>query len=222
MEIRALHVDPATGATSDSYATLASGPTGTGEPRIAWGSTRLTLAYFDATDGALHVVAFDGMFAVQSTSILPMPSGHSFVGYPSLVWNGSVYGLAWETRGASSSTIHLAVFAEGVTPVEYEPLADVALSGAELGQVALAWGGAREEWGIAWRHSQAGRVGISLVTIDAVGYTLKEGPIDLRAETVRAAHPSLAHADGYYMAVWIEDPGTGDFPIYEATWGCTP
>ncbi|MBI5500502.1 MAG: hypothetical protein HY907_09675 [Deltaproteobacteria bacterium] len=222
VEIRALHVDAATGTTSDSYATLASGPTGTGEPRLAWGSGGLTLAYFDAGDGALHVKDFDGLFAEHSNAVLSPPATHSFVGSPALVWNGSEFGLLWETRGAGSSTMHLAVFAEGETPIDHEPLTDVALSSAEQGQVALAWGGAENEWGIAWRHSQAARVGISVATVDAVAFTLKDGPTDIRPDTVAAAHPSLAYNSGFYMVLWVEDPGTTEYPIYEATWGCAP
>ena len=222
VEIRALHADAATGTTSDSYATLASGPAGTGEPRLAWGSAGPTLAYSDAGDGALHVKSFDGLFAEQSNAVLSPPTGDAVVGYPALVWNGSEFGLLWETRAAGSSTMHLTAFAEGETPIDHEPLTDVALSSAEQGQVALAWGGAEDEWGIAWRHSQAGRVGISVATVDAVSFTLKEGPVDLRPETVTAAHPSLAYNSGFYMTLWVEEPGTTEYPIYEATWGCAP
>ncbi len=222
VEIRAQHLDSGTGEPLGSYAVVASGPTGTGEPRIAWGDTRHALAYFNAADGALHVLSIDGSLSIVREDVLPPPSGESFVGYPALAWSGLEFGVAWETRGTSSATIHLATFLQDQAPVEHVPLEGViALSAAELGQLALAWGEVGNEWGLAWRHSHAGRTGISLVRIDATDFHVKDGPIDVRPEAAAASNPSIAHNDGFYMITWVEDV-SGSLPIYEATYGCAP
>ncbi|MBI5500503.1 MAG: hypothetical protein HY907_09680 [Deltaproteobacteria bacterium] len=219
VQIFAGHFSTATGTGLDTPTLLLTGPTGTGEPRIVWSSIRHALAYIDASDGALHVRSLDGTFAQINESILPTPSGHTVVGYPALVWNGTVYGLLWETRGVGSSTMHFATFAPDETPVEHEILATVSLSSAEIGQVALAWAQEQSEWGIAWRNNRTGRVAISFVRIDADTFALKEGPVDVREEATTAWHPSVAYNSGYYMFGWIEQSGSL-FPMYASTRGC--
>ena len=197
------HFSPDTGLGLDTPTVLATGPTGTREPRIVWSTIRHALVYIDGTDGALHVRSFDGAFTQISESIVAPPSGHTILGYPALAWNGSVYGLLWETRGTSSSTMHFATFAPDETPVERDPMSTVSLSSAETGQVALAWADDDSEWGIAWRHARAGRVGISLVRFDADTSEIKEGPVDVRPESTTPWHPSVAYNNGYYGFGWI-------------------
>ncbi|MBN1769843.1 MAG: hypothetical protein JXB32_01175 [Deltaproteobacteria bacterium] len=223
VEVRGQHFNAATGVAIGSPVTLAAGPSGTKEPRILWGDTRHTLVYFDASDGALHVLALDGTLVEQAEHVIPPPSGHSFIGYPALAWNGTEFGLAWETRGTVSAELHLATFMPGAEPVEHDVLSDVPLSGTELGQVALAWGDLTGEWGLAWRYTQTSRVGIALARIDATDFHTIEGPVDIRPGSTTAWHPSLAYNSGFYMASWIEQATEPTpYPIYEATHGCTP
>jgi hypothetical protein len=222
VEVRAQHFNAATGVAIGSPVTVASGPTGTKEPRILWGDIRHTLVYFNAADGALHVLALDGSLISSSDFAIAPPSGHSFIGYPAVAWNGTEFGLAWETRGTVSAQLHLATFMPGADPVEHAVLAGVLLSGTEAGQVALAWGDLTSEWGLAWRYTQTSRVGIALARIDAAEFHTIEGPIDIRPESTTAYHPSLAYNSGYYMVSWIENMGGTSYPIYEATHGCTP
>ncbi|MBI5486880.1 MAG: hypothetical protein HY905_06080 [Deltaproteobacteria bacterium] len=219
VQIFAGHFSPATGAGLDTPALLLTGPTGTGEPRIVFSTIRHALAYIDATDGALHVRSLDGTFAQIAESILPTPASHTVVGYPALVWNGTVYGLLWETRGTGSSTMHFATFAPDETPVEHDILGTVSLSSAETGQVALAWAQEQTEWGVAWRNNQTGRVTISFVRVDADTFALKEGPVDVRTEATTAWYPSVAYNLGYYMFGWIEQAGAL-YPMYASTRGC--
>jgi hypothetical protein len=224
VEIRGQLFSASTGAATGTYVTIATGPTGTKEPRIVWGSRRFALAYFNASDGALHVLSLDGPLAEMREDVLTPPVDQSFVGYPAIAWSGTEFGLAWELRvGTSSSTIHLATFMEDAAPVDHTPLEGfVSLSAAEAGQLALAYGDVGSEWALAWRNNQTGRVGISLVRISADDFSIREGPIDIRPGATTAWNPSVAHNGGYYMVSWVEQFGAGAFPIYEATHGCTP
>jgi hypothetical protein len=221
VQLLAGHFSPDTALGLDTPTVLASGPTGTREPRIVWSTIRHALAYIDATDGALHVRSFDGAFTQTSESVLATPAGHTVVGYPALVWNGSVYGLLWETRGISSSTMHFATFAPDETPVEHDPMSGIPLSSSENGQVALAWAGDDDEWGLVWRHARAGRVGISLVRIDAGTFAIKEGPVDIREESTTAWYPSVAFNGGYYGFGWLEQIDSLN-TMYVSTRGCPP
>ena len=222
VEIRGQHVNADTGVASGSYVTVAAGPSGTKEPRIVWGDIRHVLAYFNASDGALHILSLDGTLTVTRDDPFVPASGQSFVGYPAVAWNGTEFGVAWETRGTSSSTMHLATFLPDTLPVDHEPLAaTVPLAGTEQGQLSLTWGGVRNEWAIAWRFSQVGRVRISLARIDATDFRLVDVPIDLRTEATTGAHPGVAYNAGYYQVTWSEVFGT-TYPLYEATHGCTP
>ncbi|MBN1770711.1 MAG: hypothetical protein JXB32_05585 [Deltaproteobacteria bacterium] len=221
VEVRAQHFGSATGVAIGSPVTLAAGPSGTKEPHILWGGTHHTLVYFDASDGALHVLALDGTLAELAEHTLPPPSGHHFIGYPALAWNGTEFGLAWETRGTVRAQLHFATFVPGGEPVEHDVLTDVPLSGTELGQVALAWGNLTGEWGLAWRCTRTARVVIALARIDATDFHTIEGPVDMRPESTTAWHPGLAYNNGFYMMSWIESAGS-NYPIYVATHGCTP
>jgi hypothetical protein len=222
VEIRAQRFSAVDGTPSGDAVTLATAPAGTKEPRLQWGDWRHALAYFDASDGALHVLTLDGTLAELAEHVLTPPAGHTFVGYPSLAWNGRIFGLAWETRGAAESSIHLATFLPGEAPAVVDPLTGtVALMASEEGQVALAWGEGANEWGIAWRRSEASRVGVALVRVDATDSHVIEGPVDLSVAATTALHPALAYQSGYYIAAWIEQ-GAGAWPVYEVTRGCTP
>ena len=223
IEIRAQHVLATTGEAIDSYVTVASGPTGTGEPRIVWSDTRHALAYFNAADDALHVLSLDGSLTVTRGDVLAPPSGELFVGYPALAWSGTEFGLAWETRDLTAPTIHLATFMPDQAPVEHTPLEGIVpLSWADGGQLALAFGDGGNEWGLAWRHAHTDRTGISLVRIDATDFHVKDGPIDVRPDATAASNPALAFNNGTYMISWVEQAASSTFPIYVATYGCTP
>jgi hypothetical protein len=89
------------------------------------------------------------------------------------------------------------------------------------GQVALAHGVDGGEWGIAWSDAQADRTTISLLRIAATDFHIKDGPVDIRPEAIAASNPSIAYNNGYYMVTWVEQLGGFNFPIYEATYGCT-
>ena len=223
IDIRAQRFSPVTGEAVDSAVVAASGPVNTKEPRIAWSTIRHALAYFDASDGALHVLGLDGSLTRTSEAILAPPPGHSLIGYPALVWNGTVYGLVWETVGAGAASLHFATFAPDAAPVQREPLAEtVALSALETGQVALAWAPAANEWGIAWRRANDGRHRISLALVDGGTLTARGSPVDLSAESRAAWHPSLARNAGTYAVAWIDqEAGSPDSsPAYLVTYGC--
>lgn len=222
VEIRIQGADPTTGMALGTATILRTAPPGSGEPRIAWGDRRLALAYFDAGDGALHVLSVDGTFAVTREDDLPPPAGEAIVGYPALAWNGTEFGLAWETRGTAGARLHLATFPPDGGPVGHDVLSDVSLPEAEEGQVALAWGDRTGEWGLAWRRTQASRTTIALARIDGLDFHTIEDPVDLHPETTTAAHPALAYNDGVYLVSWTEPQGTSRPVVYTATYGCAP
>ncbi len=208
VEIRAALLDGTTAAPRATVATtIANGAAGTKEPRIRWGESRFTAAYFDGTDGALHVLSLDGSLAVLATNVLRPATGESLVGYPALAWNGTVFGLVWETRGTTMARMHLATFRPGETPLDHEPLATtVPLSATEAGEIALAWSETANEWGVAWRRTQTGREGIALARIDVTGSSLKGEPYDVSPGSTAASAPSLAANLGTYLVAWIEEP----------------
>jgi hypothetical protein len=222
VEIRGQFVSADTGVARGSYVTIAAGPSGTKEPRIVWGDIRHVLAYFNASDGALHILSLDGTLVVTRDDPFVPATGQSLVGYPAVAWNGTEFGVAWETRGTSSSTMHLATFLPDTLPVDHEPLAaTVPLAGTEQGQLGLAWSDVRNEWAIAWRFNRVGRVSISLARISATDFRLVAEPIDLRTEATTGFHPCVSHHAGYYQVTWSEVFGA-TYPLYEATHGCTP
>jgi hypothetical protein len=220
VELRGAQVDALTGVVAEAPTTLASGPAGTREPRIAWGGLRHVPVWFDAADGSLHVRGMRRPFETVSEATLPPPAGETIVGYPALAWSGTVFGLLWETRGADDSTLYLATFAPDEPPVVHTPLASVPLSADEAGEVALAWAPERNEWGIAWRRSLVGRTGIFLARVDADDLTLNGAPIDLRVESVTARHPALASRAGVYFAAWTEQPRGDELPMWSVAVDC--
>jgi hypothetical protein len=222
IEIRAQHVNATTGGPLGSFTTVASGLAGTREPRIVRGGGIHALAHVNASDGAVRVLTLQDDLTTSAEHVLAPVAGDTVVGYPALAWSGSVFGLAWETSGPSSSVIHLATFAPGETPADHQPLGGgVPLSATETGELALAWNDRDGEWGIAWRQNLPGRVRIALVRIDADDFSVLEGPVDMRVAATTARNPSLACNAGYYAVTWSEVSGT-DFPVFLATHGCSP
>ena len=224
VEVRAQFANVSTGEAIGSFVTLAVGREPTGQPQIAWSGTRHALIYFSAAAEALHVLQLDGTLTLVREDIVAPAAGDTVIpGYPALVWNGTEFGVAWESRITPASTIHLTTFAPGEVPVDHTPVTSVAISDRDPGQLGLAWNESAGEWGLVWSYARAGRVMISLVRIDGADFALLDGPVDLRPESISASHPSVAYNDGHYFVTWVEESTDGTtFPVYERTYGCAP
>ena len=192
-------------------------------PCIVASGRATALVYLDASDGALHVLALDEEFAAVREEILAPPAGHVVVGSPTLALEGMELALAWETRDDVGAAIHLATFLPGEPPRLSEPLADLALSPDETGELDLTSGvdpthGGRT-WVLAWRHVHVDRVGVSLAMPDASSLIRNGEPVDVSPTTTDVRHPDIAHAAGSTMVIWSE-PDAIDTAIRAAVYSC--
>jgi hypothetical protein len=219
-ELRAQRFDPRTGVTTGVWKFLAEGAFS--EAEIVWADSCFVVAFADGATAALRVLVLDeGLDVVDDRTWAP-EGGTYVVGAPAMAWTGSVVGVLFEVHDSSSSSLMLAAVRcdEVIAGVHDVPM-DGVLSPGEPGEVALAWAGDRNEWGIAWTYVNSGLRLTRLARVDADDYRLVYGPAVMDGAAEWSAHPAIAYTAGYYGIVWTEG-SESPAAIRVATLGCAP
>lgn len=133
-------------------------------------------------------------------------------GAPSLVWNGSQFGLAWVDRRTGFGAIHFAVIdIDGVIVAPDTRLA----GGPDATQPSLSWSG--EEWGVAWAAGPERREQIFFARVAASGARIGE-PARITT-TPRERRAPRAVFRGSWFLTWAE-PASSTATIHAARVGC--
>jgi hypothetical protein len=203
---------------------ISPGGTETYEPSAAASATGYGIAFSDdrhgpwRQEGAVMVGNTEIYFARVGTDGAPVGAevrisdADGLSGAPSLVWNGSRFGVAWVDRRTGFGAIHFAVIdADGAIATP-----DVRLAGGpDALSPSLSWNG--EEWGVAWAAGPEGREQIHFARIDASGHRIGE---PARITTVpRERRSPRAVFGGSWILAWAE-PTSGSATIHAARVGC--
>jgi hypothetical protein len=139
-------------------------------PSLVWTGTEYGLAWEDLRDSHYQIyfnrLALDG---TPGTDSKPFPHATSVERYPSLVWTGSGYGLAWEDDRdvATYEEIYFWRIDASGTPVAGGPLRVTSSDSTSSSWPSLTWTGS--VYGIAWNDRRGSQSGIYFTRISTAG-----------------------------------------------------
>jgi len=130
--------------------------------------------------------------------------------YPSLVWTGSGYGVAWQDNRDGNNEIYFARIDAAGNKIG----ADVRVTNAAADSSApfLVWTGS--EYGVAWQDDRDGAYEIYFARLDPTGNKLGTD-VRLTSHGALGMYPSLAWTGSGYGVAW-EDGRNWDVEIYFA------
>jgi hypothetical protein len=178
---------------------------------LAWSGTEFGLAWRDDRDGN-HEIYFARLDAAGSLIGEARRISHAdeLSGWPSLVWNGREYGLAWhdETDGGRE------IYFTRLRPNGDKLMPDlrVTVDSGMSSNPSLVWSG--EEYGVAWHDDRDGNLEIYFARIDAAGEKIGSDE-RVTVWSGESSQVELATSGTTYGLVWHDDRD-GAWEVYFA------
>jgi len=124
--------------------------------------------------------------------------------YPSVVWTGSRYGIAWSDKYSSVYEIYLSTLDAAGNKVLNEKR--ITSSAAESTRPSLVWTGS--EYGIAWIEDVQGKGEIYFARVQEDGVLSYQSRLTYNSEN--SGRPNLAWSGSHYNATWRDDRDGND------------
>jgi hypothetical protein len=182
------------------------------QPSLAWTGTEYGIAWHDDRDGD-HEIFFKRIDAAG----VPVPASEVWVTsdafdsqYPSLVWTGYGYGIAWQDLSVGSWEIFFTRLSTAGIPDN--PGTRVSFSDpANAANPELVWNG--DGYGVAWRDKRHGNYEIYFAPIDADGVPGTNNRIT--NDSGYSSELSLVWTGDGYGVAW-NDTRHGDWEVFFA------
>lgn len=174
--------------------------TSAGSPDVVWTGDQYAVAWEDGRNGRdeIYFARFDSG-GVQLGPDVRVTDAPGFKGFPSLVWTGSEFAVAWSDQRSQQYVWEVYFTRIDGTGVELGD--DLRLTdddGITSGSPSLTWNGS--EFAVAWSESGPDAA-IRFVRLDTTGV-----PIDDAVDVTRQAAPSsLTWTGSGYAMVWSND-----------------
>lgn len=187
-------------------------------PDVSWTGSRWGVAWDHLSPSSNgYQIRFMQLPAVPvapgSTKNVTSTAGHSL--FPSLVWSGEVFGVAWHDGRNGSYEVYFARLDHDGDKIGLE-VAVTSDDGAGSEFVSLATTGPYG-FGVTWHDFRDGSWQVYFAALDAVG-TVQHGPLNVSDSSGDALSPSLAWGSGEYGVSWRDnrfDDGSGPVENYE-------
>jgi hypothetical protein len=138
------------------------------------------------------------------TAALPVSDPSGYPNWPTLVWNGSGYGVAW-TDGRKSDIPYEDIYfnlldSAGIRSGPDIPL--TVLDGAGSMHPSLTWTGS--EYAVAWTDTRYSGGDVLFTGVTASGQVVGDQPLRLTTNSYpsKSASPALLWNDDHFVAVW--------------------
>lgn len=138
---------------------------------------------------------------VQITS-----SESAYAEYPSIVWNSSGYGLAWQDNRSGNYEIYFARL-NATGDIIYGSEIRVTNATGDAKHPVLVWNGS--SYALAWNDNRTGRNQIYLALINEAG-SKTSSDIQISASPQDAIYPSLAWAGDKWALAWHDNRDNND------------
>jgi hypothetical protein len=182
-----------------------------GFPSIAWSGSDLGVAWEDGREGTdeIYFARWNtDLAAIGTQTRISLGAGAGFAYDPSLQWNGSRFGVAWNSGSGSAADVFFVQVNASNSPVGNA--ATVTTAAGASSRSSLAWSGA--EYGMAWQDLRDGFSRMYVSRATAQGSVL--GPdAHVGAGTNGAFSASMA-SNGTVYGLAYEDKRSGSLQIY--------
>lgn len=184
-------------------------------PEMVWNGEFYALVWQDARHGArqIYFAALDaeGITIVPETQVTfdPLPSF-----FPSLVWAGTDFGVAWQREEYQSAEVFFARLTSLGSVIE--DIVRLTNDDGFSGNPSLVWNGS--EYGVAWVDTDVTR-DTYWARLSADGVNLG-GALHVTDADGASQYPSLAYTGSSYAVAWNDDRHGVDHQVYFAAIGC--
>ena len=181
-------------------------------PAAVWTGTEYGVVWQDARDENFEIYFTRLNSSVQKLMWdVRITSNPALSGFPSIVWTGTEFGVAWEDNRDGNSEIYFARISTAGLKLGEE--VRITASEGSSGSPSLAWNGT--EFGLAWSDDRTGVSEIYFARINSSG--VKQGEDVRVTETAQySGLPSLAWTGTEYGVAWMDGPYSGGSYIYFA------
>ncbi|HEV8701600.1 MAG TPA: putative metal-binding motif-containing protein [Candidatus Polarisedimenticolia bacterium] len=207
----------ASGSKIGADVRLTDHPRISSNPSLAWTGSRFGIAFRDDRNGGEGDVYFVGVGAsgTKLAEEIRVTTTSTLFVAPSLVWTGSEYGVAWDSK-TDAQPVHV-VFAR-LDPTGNRIGGEVRVDGSPDGSSlpSLVWNG--DEYGVTWVDGRDGNGEIYFIGLTAQGvrigsdFRLTNDPGSLNS-------PRLAWTGSQYTVAWTDFRNFNE-EIYLASIGC--
>ena len=179
-------------------------------PSLAWTGSEYGVGWDDDVDSPDREIYFQRLTAVGALAGEPtrVTNAAGVSEYPSLVWAGSEFGIAWEDDRDGNFEIYFARLSAQGAVLGSE--VRVSQAAGDSWNPSLAWTGS--EYGVSWEDPRDGNYEIYFARVSAAGAAIGSETRVTNAAGV-SAYPSLVWTGSEYGAAF-EDNRDGNFEIY--------
>lgn len=215
-EIRFIRVD-ALGQPASAYLKITDGSpfTGNTRPRIAWSGSQYGVVWSGNSSGQpeINFVRVDPRQGVFLPALGVTTHGSGALA-PSIVWAGSLWGVAWEDERTFTE-----VYFQRINPNGTKNGTELRVTNAAgvSNDPSLAWTGS--EYGVSWMDDRTGNSEIWFGRITSAGAKVGTD-LQLTNDVNQSQQPSLAFGGSKYAAAWNDDRFSGDQEILFLRLGC--
>jgi len=177
---------------------------------LAWSGSEYGLAWYDArnSNNEIYFARVSSAGALISGSELRVTNDTASSMYPSLVWRGTEWGVAWQDYRTTVCDIYYARISAAGAKVGSD--LQITSDAGSSYYPSLAWDGSY--CGVAWQDNRTTTYDIYFVRIDTTGKVGTD--LQVTSNAGSSLNPSLAWNGSSYAVVWHEDRGATGYDIY--------
>ncbi|MCP3979453.1 MAG: hypothetical protein GY716_09000 [bacterium] len=187
-------------------------------PALAWNGDGYGIVWGDHRNGRYELIfsarTASGAAAVPETVIA---SSADNAWLPSIVWNGSGYGVAWYDQRNGSELYFRRIAPDGSLLGAEHVVSTVPSEAFAARRPTLQWTGS--DYGLAWVDDRDGNEEIYFARVNGGGNPVG-GQLRITADPGRSVRPRLSWVGTHYGLSWIDDREGSD-EVFFATVGAT-
>ena len=206
--------DPEPDGVNDDYVRITNDPSNSSQPSLVWTGAQYGISWIDDRDGdfEIYFARLSSEGVKQGGDVLiTNDASHSW--WPSIVWTGTEYGLAWyDYRNGSNSEIYFArINSNGVKQGSDVRVTNDLTGGSRF--PSLIWTGT--EYGLTWIDGRDGCDRVFFARLDSTGQKISvtdpepdgvnDDEVPITSSTWNTWYPVLAWTGIEYGLAWIDN-----------------
>jgi hypothetical protein len=180
------------------------------KPDIRWTGSQYGVTWHDNRDGneEIYFITID-FLGNKLTSDKRITDSNGESSFPSLIWNGSVFGIAWkDDRDYSPGSGNYEIYFTRADVEGYKIESDIRVTNLSSlkGDPSLSWNGV--DYGVAWEDARDGNFEIYYARLDESG-NKQDSDVRITDSEGDSVNPSIQWNGVKYGLVWQDNRSTG-------------